>query len=66
VLNKQIAAIVKQNTACDRLTRLEGVGPISSVLLYATLGTGEAFANDKRGQSPFSPCSGRINRVRLD
>ena len=48
VLNEQIAAIVKQNTACDRLTKLEGVGPISSVLLYATLGTGEAFANGRQ------------------
>jgi len=48
VLNKQIAAIVKQNVACDRLTRLEGVGPISSVLLYATLGTGKAFTNGRQ------------------
>ncbi len=48
VLNKQIATLVKQNVACDRLTRLEGVGPISSVLLYATLGTGEAFVNGRQ------------------
>ena len=38
----------RQNIACDRLTKLEGVGPISSVLLYATLGTGEAFANGRQ------------------
>jgi transposase len=48
VLNEQIAAIVKQNTACNRLTKLEGVGPISSILLYATLGTGEAFTNGRQ------------------
>jgi len=48
VLNVQITALVKQNVACDRLTKLEGVGPISSVLLYATLGTGEAFANGRQ------------------
>lgn len=48
VLNKQITALVKQNVACDRLTKLEGVGPIGSVLLYATLGTGEAFANGRQ------------------
>jgi transposase len=48
VLTEQITALVKQNVACDRLTRLEGVGPISSVLLYATLGTGEAFANGRQ------------------
>ncbi|MGB5279896.1 MAG: IS110 family transposase, partial [Arenicellales bacterium] len=45
MLNEQIATLVKQNATRDRLPRLEGVGPISSVLLYATLGTGEAFAN---------------------
>ena len=48
VLNEQVATLVKQNVACDRLTKLEGVGPISSVLLYATLGTGEAFANGRQ------------------
>jgi transposase len=48
VLNEQIAALVKQSVPCDRLTQLEGVGPISSVLLYATLGTGEAFANGRQ------------------
>lgn len=36
VLNEQISTLVKQCIACDRLPRLEGVGPISSVLLYAT------------------------------
>ena len=48
VLSKQIAALVKQNVACDQLTRIEGIGPIGSVLLYATLGTGEAFANGRQ------------------
>jgi transposase len=48
VLNEQIAALVKQSVPYDRLTQLEGVGPISSVLLYATLGTGEAFANGRQ------------------
>jgi len=48
VLTEQITTLVKQNVACDRLTKLEGVGPISSVLLYATLGTGEAFANSRQ------------------
>ena len=48
VLNEHISALVKQNAACERLTRIEGIGPISSVLLYATLGTGEAFANGRQ------------------
>ena len=38
-LDKQIAGVVKENVACRRLTQLEGVGPIGSVLLFATLGT---------------------------
>ena len=42
-LNEQIDALVKQNAACERLTRIEGIGPIGSVLLYATLGTGKCF-----------------------
>ena len=48
VLNEKTSTLVKQNIACDRLPRLEGVGPISSVLLYATRGTGEAFATGRQ------------------
>ena len=48
MLNEEIFTLVKQYIACDRLPRLEGVGPISSVLLYATRGTGEAFANGRQ------------------
>lgn len=48
VLNAHISALVKQNAACERLTRIEGIGPIGAVLLYATLGTGEAFANGRQ------------------
>jgi len=47
-LNKEIEILVRQNLLCRRLTALEGVGPIGSVLLYATLGTGEAFANGRQ------------------
>jgi transposase len=46
-LDKQIALLVKENLACGRLMQLEGVGPISSILLFATLGTGEAFKNGR-------------------
>ena len=48
ILNEQIDALVKQNAACERLTRIEGIGPVGSVLLYATLGTGEAFTNGRQ------------------
>jgi transposase len=47
-LNEQLNALVKQNDACVRLSHIEGIGPIGSVLLYATLGTGEAFANGRQ------------------
>lgn len=46
-LDKQIAEVVKENSACSRLMQLEGVGPISSILLFATLGTGKAFNNGR-------------------
>ena len=48
---------------------LEGVGPISAVLLYATLGTGEAFANGRQfsaylGLTPKQFSSGgKVNLV---
>lgn len=47
-LDMQIAALVKQYAACRELMALEGVGPISAVLLFASLGTGEAFANGRQ------------------
>jgi transposase len=46
-LDEQIKVFVKSNDACQRLLALEGVGPISALLLYATLGTGEAFKNGR-------------------
>jgi transposase len=47
-LDKQIGELVKQHPSCQRLTAMEGVGPISSVLLFASLGTGEAFRNGRQ------------------
>lgn len=46
-MNKQVEMLVKQHPGCSRLTALEGVGPISAVLLYASLGTGEAFSGSR-------------------
>jgi len=46
-LDDQINALVKQNHACHELTAIEGVGPISAVLLFATLGSGEAFRSGR-------------------
>jgi transposase len=47
-LTMEIETLVKHNPSCQRLTALEGVGPMGSVLLYATLGTGEAFVNGRQ------------------
>ncbi len=46
-MNQQMKTLVKQHPGCNRLTALEGVGPISAVLLYASLGTGEAFSSSR-------------------
>lgn len=46
-IDKQIASLIKDNDTCRRLTALEGVGPISSILLYSSLGTGEAFKSGR-------------------
>lgn len=47
-LNTEIETLVKQDAACRELLALEGVGPIGAVLLFATLGTGEAFVNGRQ------------------
>ena len=47
-LDTEIKQLTKQHAACKDLLALEGVGPIGSILLYASLGTGEAFANARQ------------------
>ncbi len=46
-MDEQIKQVVKSNDGCQRLTALEGVGPIGAVLLFATLGSGNAFKNGR-------------------
>ncbi len=46
-LDKEIDGLVKQHPSCERLMAMEGVGPIGSILLFATLGIGEAFKNGR-------------------
>ena len=46
-MDKEIATLIKGNETCRRLTALEGVGPISSLLLFSSLGTGDAFKNGR-------------------
>ena len=69
IMNKEIEALVKQHVACEHLMALEGVGPIGAILLYATLGTGEAFKNGREfaaylGLTPKQFSSGgKVNLV---
>ena len=46
-MDEQIKQLVKSNDGCQRLTALEGVGPIGAILLFATLGSGDAFKNGR-------------------
>jgi len=46
-LDDQIKGLVRQNASCNELTEIEGVGPISAVLLFATLGSGDAFKSGR-------------------
>ena len=68
-LTIEVETLVRENPACQRLTALEGVGPIGSVLLFATLGTGEAFVNGRQfsaylGLTPKQYSSGgKVNLV---
>jgi transposase len=68
-LTTEIETLVQHNPVCRRLMALEGVGPIGSVLLYATLGTGEAFVNGRQfsaylGLTPKQFSSGgKVNLV---
>jgi len=68
-LTTAIETLVKQDGACKRLLALEGVGPIGAVLLFATLGTGEAFVSGRQfsayiGLTPKQFSSGgKVNLV---
>jgi transposase len=47
VLTRQSEQLVNKNEYCKRLLAIGGVGPIGAVLLYATLGSGEAFQSGR-------------------
>ena len=46
-MTKEIEILVKQHPICNRLTALEGIGPIGALLLYATMGSGVAFSGSR-------------------
>jgi transposase len=68
-LNETLKTLVKDHPVCRRLTALEGIGPVCAVLLYASLGNGEAFANGRQfsaylGLTPKQFSSGgKVNLV---
>ena len=43
----EVASLVKDHPVCSKLTALEGIGPISALLLYATMGSGKAFSGSR-------------------
>jgi transposase len=47
-LDAEVKLLTRENAACKALMALEGIGPIGAILLYATLGSGEAFANARQ------------------
>jgi len=46
-MTKEAEVLVKDHPVCNRLTALEGVGPIGAMSLYAVLGSGEAFTKSR-------------------
>jgi len=68
-LNETVKTLVEKHPVCRRLTALEGIGPVCAVLLYASLGNGEAFANGRQfsaylGLTPKQFSSGgKVNLV---
>jgi len=68
-LNQTVKKLVGEHPVCQRLTALEGIGPVCAVLLYASLGNGEAFTNGRQfsaylGLTPKQFSSGgKVNLV---
>ena len=68
-MNETIRILVEDHPMCRRLTALEGIGPVCAALLYATLGSGEAFTNGRQfsaylGLTPKQFSSGgKVNLV---
>jgi transposase len=46
-MTREIDGLVKQHPVCNRLTAIEGIGPIGALSLYAVLGSGAAFTKSR-------------------
>ena len=47
LLDKEIMVISKENVVCQRLTTMNGIGPLISSALYAGIGDGKAFKSGR-------------------
>ncbi len=47
-INSELIQLTAQGTDCQRLIKLEGVGPITAVRLKKQLGNGEHFASGQQ------------------
>jgi transposase len=69
VTSKILKASAKQSEPCQRLTKLEGIGPICAVGLVSSLGDGSAFKNGRSasayiGATPKQHSSGgKVNMI---
>jgi transposase len=43
----EVTRLVREHPICNKLTALEGIGPIGALLLYATMGSGKAFSGSR-------------------
>jgi transposase len=46
-MTKEVDGLVKQHPVCNRLTAIEGIGPIGALSLYAVMGSGKAFTKSR-------------------
>src|ERR1700758_2219492 len=46
-LSSEITALAQQDTGCERLMSVPGIGPIISSAMVAAIGTGDAFAKGR-------------------
>ncbi len=46
-MTEEVTRLVKEHPVCNKLTALEGIGPIGALMLYATMGSGRAFSGSR-------------------
>jgi transposase len=62
-LSKEIEAIARRDSGCERLMSVPGIGPIISSAMVAAIGTGDAFSKGR----DFAACSAwSLSRCRLE